>query len=76
MISTKLFFLNFWVFKDDKSCHALFLIITYSNMILFYLYETWSYMQIKLKIVFLKEIIFFFLWKELDLFNTEKASHV
>jgi hypothetical protein len=32
-------------------------------------------MQIKLKIVFLKEIIFF-LWKELDLFNTEKASHV
>jgi hypothetical protein len=73
-IRTKLFFLEFFVFKKNaKSCYVFFF-----NAIWF-LFEKLGHMQLKYLNVFVWKknfIICFFVWKETGLFNTRKKPRM
>ena len=71
-IYTKLVFLILWYLKNAKSCHVFFLI--YGNMIVFKIYERLIHMQIEITLYFWKKDFFWFLWREIYLFNTKKNT--
>jgi hypothetical protein len=68
-IKTKLFFLVFWYLKMLN--HAM-----YFKYDFLFIYEKLGHMQFKIKFYFWKKDFLLFFFKETDLLNTKKASHV